>query len=90
MNDNLRKALNVKTALRRKCNKVRSQENWHEYKKQRNKVNKLKKTSFRNYFDKNCNMYNAKGKHFWQVVKPFMTNKIKSSNHTITLFENDT
>ena len=48
MNYNLRKAINVKAALRRKLNKVRSQENWHEYKKQRNSVNKLKKTSLRN------------------------------------------
>lgn len=31
-----------------------------------------------------------KSKHFWQVVKPFMTNNIKNCNSNITLYENDT
>ena len=48
MNDNLRKAINVKAALRRKYNKVRSQENWQKFKQERNKVNKLKNTLMTN------------------------------------------
>ena len=31
-----------------------------------------------------------KNTHFWEIVKPFMTNKIKSSHQTITLYENGT
>ena len=89
MNDNLRKAINVKASLRRKFNKNRSQVNWEKFRKQRNLVNKLKKTSLQKYFNDKCNDSNNKGKHFWQVVKPFMTNKSKANNQNITLYEND-
>ena len=90
MNDNLRKAINVKASLRRKFNKNRSQVNWEKFRKQRNLVNKLKKTSLQKYFNDKCNDSNNKGKHFWQVVKPFMTNKSKANSQNITLYENDT
>ena len=88
MNDNLRKAINVKGALRRKYLTVNSQQNWMKYKKQRNLVNKLKRTSLQKYFHDKCNNSSDKGKHFWQIVKPFMTNNVKSDNQNIILYEN--
>ena len=89
MNNNLRKAINVKASLWRKFQKSKCQQTWHNFKKQRNLVNKLKRESLRKYFDEKCNKKN-KGKHFWEVVKPFMTNKnVKSSNQNIMLYEND-
>ena len=89
MNDNLRKAINVKAALRRKFLKTKSNESWQKFKKQRNLVNKLKKVSIKKYFEKNCSDSSSKGKHFWEIVKPFMTNNAKTNNHKITLFENN-
>ena len=90
MNNNLRKAINVKASYRRKFQKSKCQESWQKFKKQRNLVNKLKRTSLRKYFDENCNTQKSKGKHFWDVVKPFMTNNVKLGNRNIILFEDNT
>ena len=90
MNDQLRKAINVKAAMKRKYLKISSQNNWEKYRKQRNLVNKLKKSSLQKYFQEKCHKGNNKGKHFWEIVKPFMTNKNKTNSHKITLYENDT
>ena len=89
MNDQLRKAINVKANLRRKLHKIHNQQNWENFRKQRNLVNKLKRKSLQKYFDDNCCSDKNKGKHFWEIVKPFMTNKTKSSNENITLYEGD-
>ena len=89
MNDRLRKAINVKAALRRKYQKFKSRESWQNFKKQRNLVNKLKRSSLAKYFEENCNASKTKGKHFWDVVKPFMTNNVKRNNQNITLYEQD-
>ena len=89
MNDQLRKAINVKANLRRKFHKIHNQQSWEKYRKQRNLVNKLKRKSLQKYFEENCNSDNNKGKHFWEIVKPFMTNKSKSSNEHITLYEGE-
>ena len=90
MNNNLRKAINVKAALRRKFQRSKCQLSWQNFKNQRNLVNKLKRSSLRKYFDENCNTEKSKGKHFWEVVKPFMTNKNKNSNNqNIILYDNN-
>ena len=89
MNDILRKAINVKAALRRKYNKNRSDTNWQSFRQQRNKVNKLKRQSLQKYFKDKCNSTNRKSKHFWEIIKPFMTNKSKSNNETVTLYEKE-
>ena len=89
MNDQLRKAINVKGMLWRKYLKCRSHKNWYEFKKQRNLVNKLKRTSMKFYFDKNCNVQSSNKTNFWGVVRPFITEKNKSSCSRISLYEND-
>ena len=89
MNDNLRKAINVKASLCRKFQRTKTQENWDKFRKQRNLVNKLKRSSLNQYFQKNCNNTTNKNKHFWDIVKPFMTNKVKTNHQNITLFHND-
>ena len=85
MNDKLRKAINVKAMLWRKYQKRKSQETWSNFKKQRNFVNKLKRTSMKLYFDEKCNSDVNKNRHFWKVIKPFITNNVKSGNDCITL-----
>ena len=88
MNDNLRKAINVKAALRRKFINTKSQESWSKFKKQRNLVNKMKRISLQKYFHDNCNSNKQKGKHFWDIVRPFMSDNAKLSNRNIILYEN--
>ena len=58
-------------------------------KKKKNVVIKLRRSSLAKYFEENCNASKTKGKHFWDVVKPFMTNNVKRNNHNITLYEQD-
>ena len=87
MNDRLRKAINVKAMLRRKYQSFKSQQTWLEFKKQRNLVNKLKRTSIREYFEKNCVNNQKNSKHFWDVIKPFITDKTKSNYQNIMLYE---
>ena len=36
-----------------------------------------------------CHTSNNKGKHFWETIKPFMTNNVKTNNQNITLYENN-
>ena len=88
MNTNLRKARNVKAMLRRKFDKYPTNRNWEDYRKQRNYVTKLRKISIRQYFERNCNL-NTSPVHFWNAIKPFMSNKLSSQNENISLFEND-
>ena len=86
MNDKLRKAINVKAMMRRKYHKYKTQVYWTKFKKQRNLVNKLKRSSMKSYFNEKCNSNSHKDKHFWNIIKPFITNNTKSSNDRITLF----
>ena len=87
MNDRLRKAINLKAALRRKYQKCKSQQSWSDFKKQRNLVNRLKRISVREYFENKCHNVHKNNKHFWQVIKPFITDKSKSSNQNVMLYE---
>jgi len=86
MNNALRKEINYKAMLKRKFNKQKTTESWSKFKCQRNKVNKLKRTAIRSYFDKHCNE-NANDKRFWQTVKPFFSNKVKDGSCQISLLD---
>ena len=88
MNTELRKARNVKAMLKRKYDKYPTNKNWEIYRKQRNYVTKLRKKSIKQYFESNCN-FDRSPVHFWNTIKPFMSNKISAQDGNITLFEND-
>ena len=81
MNDNLRKAINVKAALKRKYTRCKNQESLSKYGKQRNLVNKLKKTSLKEYF--NGKWKNKNSQTLWQTVRPFIPDKSRSSNQIL-------
>ena len=50
------------------------------YKRQRNKVTKLKRMSVRNYFEDRCKN-DVNGKIFWKNIKPFMSDKGLTNNY---------
>ena len=87
MNNQLRKEINAKAMLRRRHSRLKTQESWNKYHKQRNKVNKLKRQSLKIYFDTHCNKTNTESSEFWSTVKPYFTNKTKVSGQDITLYD---
>ena len=70
MSKALRKAIMVRSKLKNKYNKNRTEENWDSYKKQRNFcVNLLRKTK-KDYFN-DLNIKNiTDNKAFWKTIKP--------------------
>ena len=87
MNGDLRREMFYRNNLKNKFFKHRSDTNWNNYRKQRNKVVGLKRYAIKKYFiNKCCN--DANGKNFWQTVKPFMSSK-RSCTGNIILQDND-
>ena len=82
MSKALRKAIMVRSKLKNKYNKNRT-ENWDSYKKQRNFcVNLLKKTK-KDYFN-DLNIKNiTDNKAFWKTIKPYFPNKGLNSSSLI-------
>ena len=90
MNGELRKAINVKAMLHRKYLKYIGNKQWEAFKKQRNLVTKMKKRSLKVYFEKKCeNVKNGDPKQFWQIIKPFVSDKNEKGNGNIMLMENE-
>ena len=83
MSKALRKAVMVRSKLKNKYNKNRTEENWDSYKKQRNFcVNLLRKTK-KDYFN-DLNIKNiTDNKAFWKTIKPYFSNKGLNSSSLI-------
>ena len=88
MNARLWKACHTKAMARNKFFKCgRTQRLWENYRQLRNTAAKIKVSSMRKYFDDKCNSEKAVGnlKMFWDTIKPFMTDKVKSSNESFSI-----
>ena len=83
MSKAVRKAIMVRSKLKNKYNKNRTEENWDSYKKQRNFcVNLLRKTK-KDYFS-DLNIKNITGnKVFSKTIKPYFSNKGLNSSSLI-------
>ena len=75
MTRELRKAIYTRSRFKNKLNKNPTDENRTKYKKQRNKCVSLRKKAIKNYFRKVTDNGIMDNKHFWDMVKPFVTNK---------------
>ena len=90
MNSKLRKACLQKAMLRNKYFKQgRSGCLWDRYRKTRSHVTKLKAVSMNAYFSEKCNsgMFRKNPSNYWQTIKPFLTDRIKSTD--ISLFHDN-
>jgi len=85
----LRKAINAKAMLRRKYYKSKSNHAWQKYRTQRNLVTKLKREALKTYFNNKCNNQTSNNKHFWDTIKPFLTNKNTQTRQHISLLEDN-
>ena len=76
----LRKAIMHRSKLKNIYNKYRTEDNWANYKKQRNFcVNLLRKTKTE-YFQKLNVKDLSDNRKFWKTIKPFFSNKDLNSN----------
>ena len=88
MNKTLSKAIMLRTNLRNKFLKNRSNENKTNYVKQRNHCLSLLRKTKREYYSNLDEKKICDSKTFWKTVKPMLSKKIKS-NERIDLIEND-
>ena len=83
MTKTLRKAIMKRSKLRNKFNEERNIENWSEYERQRNICSNILKQSKTRHFN-NLNVKDVtETKQFWKTIKPFFTEKNKTTNHII-------
>ena len=72
-----------RSKLRNKFNEERNVENWSEYQRQRNLCSNLLKESKKRHFNSlNVNDV-TENKKFWKTIKPFFTEKNKTTTNII-------
>ena len=89
MNQQLQKAIYTRSRLKKRLNKSPTQENRSKFKKQRNKCVSLRKKAMRNHFKEAKKNGTLSNKEFWDLVKPFLSNKGGLISSDISLVKND-
>ena len=89
MSKTLRKAIMKRPNLWNTFNKNRSSENWQNYKWQRNICSNILKSTKKTFFETlNINEI-TNNRKFWKTVKPFFTDKCKTTNNIILTEKNE-
>ena len=89
MNRELNKAIYVRSNLKKKFNKNPSKENELKFKKQRNRCVSLRKKAIKAHFKKATENGHMSNKEFWNLVKPFLSNKGGLAGNDIMLVTDD-
>ena len=79
----LRKAIMKRSKLRNTFNKKRSSESWRSYKRQRNICSNILKSTKKTFFETVNTNEITDNRKFWKTVKPFFTDKGKTTNNII-------
>ena len=87
MNRELQKAIMKRSRLKNKFNRHKSNENWEEFRKQRNLCTKIKRKAKISHFENLCK--NPSSNEFWKTVKPFITDKGHCTSEDYMLEENN-
>ena len=88
MNGDLKRAVYKKRMLFNKYKKCKSSINWENYRLERNRLTKLKKTSMRVFFFERC-AGGPKLKDIWPTIKPFLSKKGTDGGSEILLSEDE-
>ena len=89
MTKSLRKAIMLRSRLKNNFNKQRSDENWDNYKKQRNFCVKLLRHTKEKYFsDVNVKSI-SDNKKFWKTIKQVFSNNGLNTNNVTLLEDNE-
>ena len=89
MNPELRKAMYTRARLKRRLNKHPSNQNELAFKKQRNRCVALRKKAIKNHFKRVTSNGLMSNKAFWDLVKPFLSNKGVLTGTDISLVKDD-
>ena len=79
-----------RSKLRNTFNKKRSSENWQNYKRQRNICSNILKSTKKTFFETLNTNEITDNRKFWKTVKPFFTDKCKTTNNIILTEKNET
>ena len=90
MSKTLRKAIMKRSKLRNTFNKRRSSENWQSYKRQHNICSNILKSTKKTFFETLKINEIADNRKFWKIVKPFFTDKCKTTSNIILTEKNET
>ena len=90
MSKTLGKAIMKRSKLRNTFNKKRSSENWQNYKRQRNICSNILKSTKKTFFETLNTNEITDNRKFWKTVKPFFTDKCKTTNNIILTEKNET
>ena len=88
MNKELRKQVMLRSRLKNKCNKEKTESSRVAYKAQRNKCTSLLRKAKINFYSNLKSSSISNTKMFWKTVKPFFSNK-NISNENMTLIDNN-
>ena len=93
VNKTLRKEIYKRSALRNKFLKDSSDSNWQNYRKQRNKRDKITRKCIKEHFKNITSMVTRHGimtnRKFWATIKHFLTNKGMIRSNVISLKQGD-
>ena len=89
MNPELRKAIYTRARLKRRLNKHPSKQNEVAFKKQRNRCVALRKKAIKNHFKRVTSNGFMSNKAFWNLAKPFLSNKGVLPSTDISLIKGD-
>ena len=88
MTKSLRKAIMLRSRLKNNLNKQRSDENWKNYKKQRDFCVKLLRQTKEKFFSDINVKSISDNKNFWKTIKPFFSNKGLNTNSMMLVEDN--
>ena len=87
MNEQWRKAIRDRNKLWKKFTHQRTDANYAEYKKQRNKFTSISRKAIKDHFKNKSETDNPRA--FWEAYRPFMHSRSSKQANDITLIEND-
>ena len=86
-NEQWRKAIRHRNILWKKFTHQRTDANYAEYKKQRNKCTSIRRKAIKDHFKNKSETDNPRA--FWEAYRPFMHSRSSKQANDITLIEND-
>ena len=89
MTKSIRKAIMLRSRLKRNFNKKRSDENWDNYKKQRNFCVKLHRETKEKYFSDINVKSISDNKKLWKTIKSFFSNRSLNTNNMMLVESNE-
>ena len=90
MTPELNRAIYTRSRLKKKFNKHATNENKTKFKKQRNKCVSIRRKAIKNHFKKGTENWLLSNQAFWDLVKPFLSNKGALVGSDISIVKNGT